>query len=184
MRPFYCLDYLLMAFPACCFCDLPVVRFDTQWIWIFSRSEGEGVPEAIRRLGRIFSYKAGGCMAIIAGRNRAVTRFDPAVVMLAHDVAICACGRVVCQIRGAFCVNKSIAADTGSKTYCDAKNYSCKRGRLHRFSTVSREMVINRREPQRHKGHKEKLKSLCSLCLCGSLLFMTISHTENSRSLI
>ncbi len=78
------------------------------------------MPESIRSFGRVLSHEAGRRMAIVANRNGAMARLDPAAVMLAHHVAIRARCRIVGQIRAAFGVNKRISA----KSSGEAKRYA------------------------------------------------------------
>ena len=126
MRPFYGLDYIFMALATRLFCDLAIMRLDSQRLWKSPRSECERVPESIRRFSGILCYKPRRSMAIIAGCDRAMTRLYPPVIVLLHDVTVGARSGVVCQVRSPFRVDEGVAADTGSKANRNPKHDSRK----------------------------------------------------------
>ena len=112
-------DDFTVTLPAGPFGDLPIVRFDSQRLWKIPGSEGKGMPESIRGLGCILRKESRRGMAIIADGDLAMTRLDPAVVILRHDVAVCAGGWIFGQVGRALRIDKGIS----SHAYCQA--YGC-----------------------------------------------------------
>ena len=53
------------------------------------------MPESVGGFGCVFSEEIVGRVTVVAGRGRVMTRFEPAVVLLIHDVAVGAGRRVV-----------------------------------------------------------------------------------------
>ena len=80
------------------------------------------MPETVPRLCRIFTYKVVRCVAIVAGRNRLVARFEPAAVLIVHYVAIDAHARVVAHVRVTLAVPKRIGPNSDGESEADAKN--------------------------------------------------------------
>ena len=63
-------------------------------------------------------------------------------------------------------------ADENGKIRVD-RNLHCGKSKNRKYNGP----VLNRKKkPQRHKGHKEQKKSLCSLCLYGFFFFSTTSY--------
>src|SRR6476469_2496815 len=80
------------------------------------------MPEAIGRFYRVFADEVGWCVAAITGGNRAMRRFEPAVKLFPHDVAIGARRRIVRQVRPAFRIGESICANTDSNADTHSEN--------------------------------------------------------------
>jgi hypothetical protein len=115
-RSIHRLDDGLMAFPAGAFRDFPMVRLDAQRIGKSAGGKSERMPESIRSFGGVLGNDAGRRVAVVANRDGAMARLDPAVVLLAHHVAVGARRRIVGQIRAAFGVNERVSADAGGET--------------------------------------------------------------------
>ena len=81
--------------------------------------EREGMKEAVLGLGEILRHETGRRVAIVAGRNRAMTRLRVGVEMIAHDVAVCACVRIVAQVRVALRINESECTEPERSADCD-----------------------------------------------------------------
>lgn len=113
-----------MAFPARSLGNLAIVRLDPQRIWKFAGSKSKRMPESIRSIGCVLCHKAGRRVAIVANRDGAMARLDPAAVMLAHHVTIRARRRIVGQIRATFSVNKRVSADARGEANRNAENHS------------------------------------------------------------
>src|SRR5687767_8279299 len=64
-------------------------------------------------------------MTIVANRDCAMTRLDPAVVILRHDVAVCAGGWIVGQVGRALRIDKSISsyADCQADGCCEQRSF-------------------------------------------------------------
>ena len=65
-----------------------VMRTNSDGLGKILQGEAFGMPKAVFGLGNIFGEKALWRMAVIARGNGMVTRFLPALVLLAHDVAV------------------------------------------------------------------------------------------------
>ncbi len=87
-----------MTFPAGTFRHAQTARLDLDRVVEVARGEGERMKEAVLGLGEILLHEARWRVAIVAGRNRAMTRLRVGVQMIAHDVAIRAGVRIVAQI--------------------------------------------------------------------------------------
>src|SRR6266498_3624611 len=79
MRCFNCFDNFLMTVAAGLLGDLPAVRLDLNIVFVAAGGEEKGMPEAIGGLGRIFADEICRSVTAIAGRHRAVRRFEPAI---------------------------------------------------------------------------------------------------------
>src|SRR5206468_2658 len=72
--------------------------------------EALGVPEAVLSLDQILGDQVMGYMAVIAGGVGVMTGLLPAVVLVAHDVAVDARLGVVAQVRKALGVVDGVGA--------------------------------------------------------------------------
>ena len=99
---------LSMTFLAGLFGDLQIVPFDLYRLVKSAAGEIERMPEAIRRLGRIFADQSRRRVAIVTGGDGAVRGLHPAVILLIHDVTIRARSRIVGEIRISFGVNEGV----------------------------------------------------------------------------
>ena len=70
------------------------------------------MPEAVRCFCYIFADEVRRGMTAITRRNGAMGRFHPAVILLAHDVAISASRRIIRQIRPTLGIGKRVEADS------------------------------------------------------------------------
>ena len=99
--------------------DLPAVRFDLNVVFVAAGGEEKGMPEAIGGLGRIFADEICRSVTAIAGRHRVVRRFEPAIELFTHDVAVGAGRGIVSEIGPTLGVGKGVEADADS----DADNH-------------------------------------------------------------
>ena len=111
------LDDLLMTLHASVFGDSAVAWFDAQRIGELAGGEGERVPEAIVGFGDVFADDVVGCVAVVACGNGAVAGLEPAIIMLLHDVAVCAGVGIVGEIGSALGIDESIAANPAREAY-------------------------------------------------------------------
>jgi hypothetical protein len=89
------------------------------------------MPEAVRCFYRVFADEVCRRVAAIAACHRAVRRLEPAVELLAHDVAVRAGLRVIRQIGPAPGICESVYADTDSDADNHAKQDALNRVTLH-----------------------------------------------------
>src|SRR5215475_6672093 len=89
--------------------DRQVALADPYWLVKCLGGEIERMPEAIRSLRRVLAEEIRGRVVVVAGGDGPVRRLQPAVVLLVHDMAVGARGRVIRQVRRALRVNKSVA---------------------------------------------------------------------------
>src|SRR6476469_572861 len=106
------------------------------------------MPEAIGRFYRVFADEVGWCVAAITGGNRAMRRFEPAVKLFPHDVAIGARRRIVRQVRPAFLIGESICANTDSDADNHSENDAVDGSKLHaRFIRILNRSIEYLRKP-------------------------------------
>ena len=132
VRPVYRLCQLGVTLVARLFGYGQIARADLDGFVETARREIEGMPKAIRRLGGVFADQARWRVAIVAGRHRTMRRFQPAVILLVHHMAIGARSRVVSQIRSAFGVNKGVNAHARSQAHQRRQNQSAKNTDVHK----------------------------------------------------
>ena len=89
------------------------------------------MPEAVGCFYRVFADEIRWRVAAITGSNRAVRRFEPAVKLFPHDVAIGARRRIVRQVRPAFRIGESVCANTDSDTDNHSENDAVDGSKLH-----------------------------------------------------
>ena len=92
-----CLDDGLVTIPACLFGDSAVPLSYAKRIGIAAGREIERVPESVPRLRDVFADEIVRSVTLVA-RRVAVTSLLPRCEMLAHDVTVCACRRIVREI--------------------------------------------------------------------------------------
>src|SRR5690606_15296283 len=71
-------DDVGMAFPARVFGDAAVAFGDLDGVGVVADGKVEGMPEAVLRLGGVFSDETGGRVAVVAGGDAAMAALDPA----------------------------------------------------------------------------------------------------------
>jgi hypothetical protein len=85
-----------------------------------------GMPEAVRGFRQILTDKTRRSMTIVAGGNRVMTRLDPPVVLVVHDMAIRASFWVITQIGITLGIDKREATDPDGGTQRHSKQNSLK----------------------------------------------------------
>src|SRR5262245_42378674 len=75
-----------------------IARGYPQGIGITTRREVEGVPEAVLRLRQILRNQPGWRVAVVADGHGSMAGARPGDVVIAHDVAVRAGGRVIRQV--------------------------------------------------------------------------------------
>src|SRR6266536_80359 len=111
--------------------DLPTVRFNLNIVLVAARSKEKRMPETVRCLRRILADEVCRGVAVVAGRNCAVGRLEPAVELFAHDVTVGAGLRVIRQIGPAAGVGECVYADADSDADNHAKQDALNRVTLH-----------------------------------------------------
>lgn len=86
--------------------DVEIALRDIDLIREAAGSKSERMKESVQGLRSIFGEKPRRRMAIVAYGRFAMARLQPTGMLLAHDVAIGASGRVIGQIRGALGIPK------------------------------------------------------------------------------
>src|SRR5262245_52644546 len=89
------------------------------------------MPEAVRSLGGVFAEEARGRVAVVARGDGAMARFQPAVILLAHDVAIGARCGIIGQVRPALRVDEGVRAQSDRRADRYAENQTLKRTLFH-----------------------------------------------------
>ena len=97
-RCFNSADNFLMTRPARLLGDLRAVRFDLNIVFVTARGEEKGMPEPVRCLRGVLADEVCRGVAAIAGRHCTVRRFEPAVELFVHDVAVGAGRRIVSEV--------------------------------------------------------------------------------------
>src|SRR5262245_31146271 len=103
---------VLMTFTTRVFSHAQTSALDLDRFVKVARSKCEGMKKSVFCFGEILWHKPGRRMAIVAGRDRPMTRLDPAIKMVLHDVAVSTGARVVTQVGCALGINKGVTADT------------------------------------------------------------------------
>ena len=88
--------------------------------------EGQRVIKPVNTLDRVFPEKVMRCMAVIADRDGVMAGLEPGVVVVLHDMAIRAGGRVVGEIRRPLGVDERIPAQAGGRAAQEAENHDQK----------------------------------------------------------
>src|SRR5262245_7698918 len=124
-----------MTLAAGLFGDLAASVGDLDRLFEPPGSEVVGVPETVASLCGILAEEAGGRMAVVADCNRPVGGFDPPIKLIAHDVTVCAGGRVVGHVRPALCIGEG--EDSYADCYAEryAKRNASRRAQSHSDSS-------------------------------------------------
>lgn len=85
-----------------------------------------GMPEAVRGLRHILTDKTRRSMTIVADGDRVMTRLDPTVVLVVHDMAVRARFRVVTQIGIALGIDEREATNPDGDTQRHSEQDSLK----------------------------------------------------------
>lgn len=111
----------LMTVQASVLSHAPVARLDLDRLVEIFEGKGQGVKEAIVRLGHPLSDEIVWQMAVVAPRHMVVTGILPGVVMLLHDVAVDTGLRIVAQVAGALTVAEGEDSDTAENPQHDGQ---------------------------------------------------------------
>lgn len=98
LRNGYRVHHVLVTIPAGLLRDVAIKFGDPDRFVKAARCEVVRMPESIPRLYGVLAGKIMRRVAIVAGRDRVVARFKPAVVLVVHYVAVCARRGVVAQV--------------------------------------------------------------------------------------
>ena len=112
MGGFDSINNFLMTGTASLLGDVPAVGLDLNIILVAAGGEKKRMPETVRSLGEIFADEICRSMTAIAGRNCAMRRFDPAIKLLLHDMAVGAGRRIVSEVGPTLGIGKGVRADT------------------------------------------------------------------------
>ena len=74
------------------------------------------MPEAVGRFRRILADEVCRSVATVAGGHHAMRRFEPAIELLAHDVAVGASRRVISKVGPTLGIGESIDTDAKGNT--------------------------------------------------------------------
>ena len=112
--------------------DLPAVRFDLNIVLIAADGEEKRMPEAVGCFRCILAQKVRRRMAAVTGCGRPVGGLEPAVELLAHDVAVGAGRRIVSEVGPTLGIREGIDANPDGNAENDAKQDTLNRARCHR----------------------------------------------------
>jgi hypothetical protein len=82
------MDGVLVTFATRVLGDAPAPFLDLDGFVKIVRRKGQRMKEAVLRLGEVFWDQPRRRMTVVARRNRAMARFDPAVEVILHDMAV------------------------------------------------------------------------------------------------
>lgn len=101
--------------------DLATPGLHLDGIVKFTGGERKRMEKTVIGLGEIFRDQPGRSVTVVASRDGAMTRLDPAVEMILHNVTVGAGSWIVAKIGRALGINKSIAGDShrGAKRESD-----------------------------------------------------------------
>lgn len=85
-----------------------------------------GMPETIRRLRVVFADEVMRRVTIVAGGDRMVARFLPAVKLLVHHVAICTRSGIIAQVGITLRVNERVHAYARGQPDSDSDDHKLK----------------------------------------------------------
>ena len=91
-------DHGLMTGATGAFGDVPVVCLDLNGFMEPPGGKAKGMPETVGGFGDVLGHETCWGMAIIANGNRPVTRPDPAVILVVHNVTIGARSRIIREV--------------------------------------------------------------------------------------
>jgi len=105
-----------------------------------ARGKGERMEESMLGFGEILWDKSGRRMTVVAGRDRSMARFDPAIEMVLHDVTVGAGLGIVAQVGCTLRIDKGVASDT----YCHADREGDYHGKQCRHAGCTRRRPLRR----------------------------------------
>ena len=121
--------------------DLRVMRADADRLVEVLEGEALRVPDAVLGLRQILGDKLVRRVAVVTGGMRMMTGLRPAIVMIAHDLAVMTRLRIVAQVREALAVGKSEGPSTSANPDQGAEQYAgggnAKRGKAKEVSSTS-----------------------------------------------
>jgi len=106
------LDNGQMTRPAGVFRDCLTPRRHVNWLMEITGRESVRVPEAVISLRIILGDDVRWCMTIITGGHGPMTRFEPGIVVVLHDMTVGTRGRIIYQIGPTMGIKKGVATDT------------------------------------------------------------------------
>lgn len=109
-----------MTFATRLFSHIAAALSDVDVIWIPTRREVIGMPETVLRFGYIFRYQTGRRVTIVANRNSAMARLQPAAVLVLHYVTVNTGISIVAHVGVSTRVDKSVRTDP----HCEAERYA------------------------------------------------------------
>ena len=89
------------------------------------------MPEAVGRFRRILADEVCRSVATVAGGHHAMRRFEPAIELLAHDVAVGASRRVIREVGPTLGIGESINTDANGNTDNNSKQDALNGVNLH-----------------------------------------------------
>jgi hypothetical protein len=110
---------------------LPAVRFDLNIVLVAARGEEKRMPEAVGRFRRILANEVCRGVATVAVGHRPVRRFEPAVELFAHNVAVGASRRVIREVGPTLGIGESIDTDANGNTDNNSKQDALNGVNLH-----------------------------------------------------
>src|SRR5687767_13573802 len=142
VRAFNSVHDFLMTFPAGFFGDLKAVLGNAYVVFEPTGGEVVRMPESVARLGHVLADELRRRVAVVADGCVAMTRLQPAAVLLVHDVTVRAGRGIVCHVRIPFRVNKRVGSDTDGKSQRDAKDDS-----LSKVKSLHALLILSPEEP-------------------------------------
>ena len=130
---------VLVAFTAGVLGHAQAARLNLDRIVKLAGGEGKRMKEAVLGFGEILGQKSGRRVTIVAGRDRAMTGFDPTIEMVLHDMAVGARSRVVSQIGCAVGIGKGESAEPCGRAE-NKRKQNCEKNRefARRFDRATR----------------------------------------------
>ena len=89
------------------------------------------MPKTVRRLRRVLADEICRRVAAIAGGDRAMGRLEPAVELLAHDMAVGAGRRIIGEVGPTLGIGESINANANGNTDNYSNQNALNRAQLH-----------------------------------------------------
>jgi hypothetical protein len=116
-------DNVTMTIPATVLSDFGIMGFDADGLVKPTRGERPGMSHAVAKLRQILSEEIFRRMAVVTNCCVPVARSYPAGQLLLHDMTVCARFRTVGEIRSAFGIDESKAADTDGQSDDDRRKH-------------------------------------------------------------
>jgi hypothetical protein len=114
----------LMTLPAGLFSHFTTAGGDVDVVLEPTRREIVGVPETVACFGGVLCDETWRSVAVVADGDGTVTRLNPAVELVLHDVAVYTCFSIVGHVRITAGVDERIRTDTQQHTYRDSQDNS------------------------------------------------------------